>query len=88
MAGHLTFLTRGDCRLCGAAREVIDRVIPEYDIRLDVVDVDSQAELARRYGEQIPVLLVDGAKAFKFRIDERRLRRRLRSFRRPAATDS
>ena len=88
MVGHLTFLTRGDCHLCHDAREVIDRVLPEYDIRLEVIDVDSQVELARRYGEQIPVLLVDGVKAFKFHIDERRLRRRLRHWRRPAATDA
>jgi len=80
---RLTFLTRRGCHLCDVAKEVVERVIPDHDVLLEVVDVDSREELAGRYGEEVPVLLIEGAKAFKFRIGEKRLRRRLRRYSRP-----
>ena len=81
--GRLTFLTRKGCHLCHEARDLVERVAREYQVTLKVVDVDTRSELAREYGQEVPVLLVDGAKAFKFHVDERRLRRRLRRWRRP-----
>jgi VanZ family protein/glutaredoxin len=75
---HLTFLTRVDCHLCHEAKEVLDRVIPDHDVQFEIVDVDSSPELASRYGHELPVLLLNGSKASKLRVDESRLRRRLR----------
>ena len=77
-----SFLTRRGCHLCHQAREVVERVAPDHDVTLEIIDVDTSEDLARRFGEEVPVLLVDGAKAFKFRIDEGRLRRRLRRWQR------
>ncbi len=42
------------------------------------VDVDSDPQLARRYGLDIPVLLLDGAKVCQHRLDATELRRLLR----------
>ena len=75
---QLTFLTREDCHLCHEARQLLERVLPEHHVHLEVLDVDSSQDLARRYGHEVPVLLVNGSKASKLRMDEGRLRRRLR----------
>ncbi len=77
-SARLMFLTRVNCHLCHEAKEVLDRVIPDHDVQLEIVDVDSSPELASRYGHELPVLLLNGSKASKLRMDERRLRRRLR----------
>lgn len=54
------------------------------------VDVDADPMLLARYGEQVPVVLVDGAQHDFWRVDEQRLRaalapRRWRPFGRPPA---
>jgi hypothetical protein len=45
---------------------------------LDVLDVDSDQELARRYGLHVPVLLLDGSLVCRHRLDVPELRRILR----------
>jgi Glutaredoxin-like domain (DUF836) len=42
------------------------------------VDVDSDPQLARRYGLDIPVLLLDGVKVCQHHLDKDELRRLLR----------
>lgn len=79
---RLTLMTRNDCHLCDEAKEVLSRLMPEHAASLEVVDVDSKKEWSRDYGEEIPVLLINGSKASKFRLDERRLRRRLKPWKR------
>ena len=81
--GKVALLTRQGCHLCHDALQVVRLALPDFDVILEVIDVDGDEELARLYGEELPVLLVDGEKAFKYRVDPDRLRRRLRRFRRP-----
>lgn len=45
---------------------------------LEKMDVDSDPEMARRYGFDIPVLLLDGAKVCQHVLDRDELRRLLR----------
>ena len=58
---------------------VIDRIAPSFSTPVEVVDVDSDPDLQARYGEQVPVLLIDGRKAFKYRVTAAELERRLRA---------
>ena len=44
---------------------------------LEEVDVSLDPVLHRRYGERIPVLLVDGEEAFELGVDAEELARRL-----------
>jgi hypothetical protein len=48
------------------------------EIRLREVDISQNRELESRYGQDIPVLFVNGSKAFKHRASVRELRLRLR----------
>ena len=45
---------------------------------LDVVDVDADPELVRRYGLHVPVLLLDGSLVCRHRLDVPELKRLLR----------
>ncbi len=69
--------SKADCCLCDEARAVLDKVRADIPFDLQEVDIESDAELLRRYEEQIPVVFIGGFKAFKFRVDEAELRRKL-----------
>jgi hypothetical protein len=49
-----------------------------YGFHLEAVDVDSDSELAARYGDTVPVVTVDGKERFRGRVNEVLLRRLLR----------
>jgi glutaredoxin len=72
-ATTVTVYTREDCHLCddaiAAVRRASDAAGRPVDV--DVVDVDEDAELAERYGDRVPYVLVDGTPKFKFEVDER-----------------
>ena len=68
---------RHDCCLCDEARDQIERARLSRSFALRVVDVDDDPELVARYGEEVPVVEVDGRKAFKYRVSAQELLRRL-----------
>jgi glutaredoxin len=74
MSARVTLYGRPGCHLCDDAREVIARVCADLGTSYQEVDVTTDPDLQRRYGEQIPVTLVDGAQHDFWRVDERRLR--------------
>jgi hypothetical protein len=79
---RLTLLTRHDCGLCAEMAEVVSAVAESFAAAVETVDVDGDAELRARHGHEVPVLLINGRKAFKYRVEEGVLRRRLRAERR------
>jgi hypothetical protein len=54
---RLTLLGRAWCHLCDDMRNGLAPLAAKRPFELEVVDVDSDPELERRYGEDIPVLL-------------------------------
>jgi hypothetical protein len=78
MPSRLTLVHRDGCGLCDemlADLQALGRSLALPP--LDVVDVDADPQLQRRYGVQVPVLLLDGTKVCHFRLDEQELRRLL-----------
>ena len=41
------------------------------------IDVDSDADIRRRYNDEVPVVFINGRKAFKYRMDEQEFLRKL-----------
>ena len=74
MSARVTLYGKPGCHLCDDAREVIARVCADLGTSYQEVDVTTDPDLQRRYGEQIPVTLVDGTQHDFWRVDERRLR--------------
>ncbi len=68
-----------DCHLCDEAREVVARVCAELGVAWEERSILDDPELQRRYGEQIPVTVVDGRQHDFWRVDEDRLRLALAS---------
>ena len=74
---RLTLYGRHECHLCHEMRAVVDALRADVPFDLDEVDIDGDPALAAAYGEEIPVLLVNGRKAFKYRVTPAALRARL-----------
>ena len=80
---ELVLYSRPGCHLCDEMKKLIAQVLGDFEASLREVDVSTDPELETDYGEQIPVLLVDGKKAFKFRTTRDALRGRLQKARDP-----
>jgi len=76
LPNKLIFYMRSNCSLCDEAKAEIYAAIP--NIEIEVIDVDSDPILTARWGEEVPVGFVGGEKAFKYRVNIRRLRRLLK----------
>ena len=76
----LTLYSRPGCHLCDEMKAVVARVVRELEtpVTIDEVDISIDADLEARYGLEIPVLLIDGKKAAKYRVTEGELTRILR----------
>ena len=72
---RLTIYSRPGCHLCDAMKTLVKSVGTSLRFELEEVDISGDEELERLYGLEIPVLLVNGRKAAKYRIAEAALRR-------------
>ena len=77
MTVAVTLYTRADCCLCADMKALLGDLADEVPFRLSEVDVDSDPDLHARFGDSVPVLFVDGRKAFKYRATAGALRRKL-----------
>ena len=65
--------TRRECGLCDEAKEAIAPVARRRGLDVQLIDVDGDPKLAELYGMEVPVVMVNGRKAFKFRVDPKQL---------------
>jgi glutaredoxin len=73
----LTLYSRPGCHLCDEMKAVVERVARRVPLRLEEIDISRDPTLEERYRLEIPVLLVDGRKAAKYRVTEEELIRLL-----------
>jgi len=77
MKPKLTLYSRRGCCLCDEMKAVVRETAVKIPLELDEIDVDGSAELKHKFGDQVPVLFIDGRKAFKYRVTEKELKKRL-----------
>lgn len=77
MKAHLLLYFRKECCLCDEMKEIIRRVATRIPLTIDEIDVDSSSDLTQEYGNEVPVLFVNGRKAFKYRVTQKELEKRL-----------
>ena len=70
--------TKKGCHLCIVAREIILRVLKEIPFEFQEIDIESSNDLYRRFKEEVPVVFVNGERAFTYRVSEKKLRRILK----------
>jgi glutaredoxin len=69
--------TAEGCSLCSRALEVVREVGEDVAIALEVVDIGGDPELETRYREHLPVIEIDGERAFTHFVDPEALRVRV-----------
>ncbi len=69
--------TSRQCGLCHEMRSVLTRVGGEYPLSITEIDIGADPSLHARFAEQVPVLYLNGRVAFKYRLSEAALRRKL-----------
>lgn len=74
---RLILLTTKDCYLCVRARADLDAVARRTGVAWAEVDVADDPELAREYGDRLPVVLLDGREHGYWDVDVERLERDL-----------
>jgi glutaredoxin len=74
----ITIYSRPGCHLCEVARAAIASLGDEFEIRIEEVNIDTDPALYDEYKNEIPVVFINGVKAFKYRVDPAELRRKLK----------
>jgi glutaredoxin len=74
---QVVLYTRAGCGLCEVAKEVILAVRRDVDFVFREVDIDSDPELFDEHRYDIPVVEIDGRRAFKHRVDPQALKKKL-----------
>jgi hypothetical protein len=75
---RLTLYSKPGCHLCDEMKQVIAAVRARTPLTLDVVDISTDPGLMDLYGLEIPVLMIDGRKAAKYRVTEHELEAKLK----------
>jgi predicted thioredoxin/glutaredoxin len=79
-AARLRLVQRHDCGLCETMLEELAALARTLTLPpVEVVDVDSDPQLRRRHGLDVPVLLLDGTVVCRHRLDAAELARLLRA---------
>lgn len=72
-SGRVTLYHRPGCHLCDQVRPVLHEQAAAAGTSVAEVDITGDTELTERYGELVPVTLVDGRMHDYWRIDPARL---------------
>jgi glutaredoxin len=72
---NVILFTRSGCHLCDEAASVLKR----HGVEPQAVDIDADPELAAKYTDCVPVVVIDGRERFRGRVDETLLVRLLRA---------
>ena len=70
-------MARQGCSLCDRARGQLERLQPQLGFELEEVDITGIEQLEVRYREWLPVVEIDGERAFVYFLDEPAFRRKV-----------
>ena len=74
---HVIVYSRPGCHLCEEAKAAIQSAGCGDRFTLEEINIESDPELLRKYQYDIPVVIIDGAEAFRHRVDVRQFRTRI-----------
>jgi glutaredoxin len=77
----VTIYSRENCHLCDVALEALKSVEAELNFKIEKIDIDKDPDLVRKYGEEVPVIHIDGKHHDMFRVDLDRFRSSLEKHR-------
>jgi glutaredoxin len=65
------------CHLCDEVQAQLARLQRSFPFAMREVNILNDSEIFDKFKEEIPVVFINGKKAFKYRLDEEDFRRRL-----------
>jgi len=77
----VTVYSRKNCHLCDVALETLESVEAELDFEIEKIFIEGNEELTNKYGEEVPVIHIDGVHHDMFRVDLVRFRSSLEKHR-------
>lgn len=75
---HVTLYTKPGCHLCEEAKQEMLAAAIEDEYTFEEVNIELEPAAYERYRFEIPVITVDGHKAFKYRLTAEEFKRRIR----------
>ena len=75
---RVVIYSRPGCHLCEEAKKVIEASGYREEYTLEEINIESDAELLRRYRYDIPVITINGEEAFRHRVTQAEFRERLK----------
>jgi|SRR5580700_3708196 glutaredoxin len=74
---QVVLYSRKGCHLCEIVKETLTKLHRRGGFTWQDIDVDSDEQLRRQFTDEVPVVFIDGRKAFKYRMDESDFLRKL-----------
>ena len=71
---EVSVYSRSNCHLCEVALEVISEIRKDFEFMVTKILIDCNSELEEKYGEQVPVILINNQPHDFFRVDPERFR--------------
>lgn len=71
---EVSIYSRSNCHLCEVALGVLEELRNEFDFQITKILIDKNPELEEKYGEQVPVILINNQPHDFFRVDPERFR--------------
>ena len=78
----VTVYSRHNCHLCDIAVDALESVKEELNFEIEKIYIDGNTDLIAKYGEEVPVIHIDGKHHDIFRVDLARFRSSLEKDRR------
>jgi glutaredoxin len=75
---RIEIFSRPGCHLCEEAKRAIVSSGCIDEIVLEEINIDDHAALLEHHKEEIPLVFINGHMVFKYRVDPREFRRKLR----------
>jgi glutaredoxin len=77
MRPQVTLYTRAGCCLCDDAKRVLLETRRHADFDYQEIDIDADRQLRALYNDEVPVIAINGVKAFKYRVDRKEFLKKL-----------
>ena len=81
MSTLITIFSRHGCHLCEVAEATLTELKEELDFEIEVNFIDGDVELEKLYGNEVPVIHIDGEHHDFYRVDSERFKSSLEKHR-------
>ena len=79
MNTKVVIYSRANCHLCEEAEKNVREVLEEIHFGLQVIDINGDQGLERLYGEEVPVITINGDVHDYYKVDKQRLLKALQA---------